>query len=183
MFCPLFVNSKGLMIMDISNYTNKIKKCLKWQISAILSLFIILCVSCKTQEVVKETYIERFDTIVEFQPDTSSMIALLECDSNYQVILKELEVANGERSHLEPQITKSGTTTKLKVESVSESKKEVLEGISESKVEKEYITEYIDKPIPKFYVNCTIGFFIILSIILLYIIIKILLKVYLHINI
>lgn len=73
----------------------------------------ILLVGCKTQQQVTETQKEvrvvDHDTTIIIQPDSASVMALLECDSLNNVIVKQLQNNNGER--IETQIIYVPTTS------------------------------------------------------------------------
>ena len=80
-------------------------------VAAICVALFLTMVSCKTpqpivQTEVKEVVIEREvrDTIVTTEPDSASIKALLECDSAGNVLIRELEEAQGKNLSLEMQL-------------------------------------------------------------------------------
>lgn len=86
---------------------------------AVCALFFILFLApgCSTGKPVvqtvtieKETIIHHRDTTIVTAPDSASVLALLECDSNYNVVIDKLSTIIGER-----------ITPSVKTEKVSES--------------------------------------------------------------
>lgn len=84
-------------------------------VAATIAAFIILVVmllttSCKTIvetiEVEKVVEYHHRDTTIVTEADSASMLALLECDSNYNVVMNDLSIANGKRLEMEAKLNK-----------------------------------------------------------------------------
>lgn len=119
-----------------------------------------LMTACKTpqpivQTEVKEVVIEREvrDTIVTIQPDSASIKALLECDSAGNVLIKELQEAQGKNVALQAQLKNTNKGTAIVIDCKQDSLERVIalqnEKISELNNNKQ--TETIEvKYIPSF---------------------------------
>jgi hypothetical protein len=119
-----------------------------------------LITACKTpqpivQTEVKEVVIEREvrDTIVNIAPDSASIKALLECDSAGNVLIKELEEAQGKNVKLQAQLKNTNKGTAIVIDCKQDSLERVIalqnEKISELNNNKQ--TETIEvKYIPSF---------------------------------
>ena len=133
-----------------------------WQTigAVVLTLMLLWMVSCKTpqpivQTEVKEVVIEREvrDTIVTIQPDSASIKALLECDSAGNVLIKELQEAQGKNVKLQAQLKNTSKGTAIVIDCKQDSLERVIalqnEKISELNNNKQ--TETIEvKYIPDF---------------------------------
>lgn len=116
--------------------------------------------SCRTpqpivQTEVKEVVVEREvrDTIVTIAPDSASIKALLECDSAGNVLVKELQEAQGKNVALQAKLKQTNKGTALVVDCKTDSLERVIalqnEKISELNNNKQ--TETIEvKYIPSF---------------------------------
>ena len=116
--------------------------------------------SCKTpqpivQTEVKEVIVEREvrDTIVTILPDSASIKALLECDSAGNVLIKELQEAQGKNMALQAQLKNTNKGTAIVIDCKQDSLERVIalqnEKISELNNNKQ--TETIEvKYIPDF---------------------------------
>ena len=123
-------------------------------------LFAWIVTSCKTpqpivQTEVKEVVIEREvrDTIVTIAPDSASIKALLECDSAGNVLIKELQEAQGKNVALQAQLKNTNKGTAIVIDCKQDSLERVIalqnEKISELNNNKQ--TETIEvKYIPDF---------------------------------
>jgi preprotein translocase subunit SecF len=130
-------------------------------------LLILACIilawmmtACKTpqpivQTEVKEVVIEREvrDTIVTIAPDSASIKALLECDSAGNVLIKELQEAQGKNVALQAQLKNTNKGTAIVIDCKQDSLERVIalqnEKISELNNNKQ--TETIEvKYIPSF---------------------------------
>ena len=152
--------------------------CTKTKMIYILFLCLFL-VSCKTQQSVtdtqKEVRIVDHDTTIIIQPDSASVMALFECDSMNNVIVKQLQNNNGER--IETQIiyvpTNNGGLS-LKVDCKEDSLQKIIQWqdslitIKTTTTTTEYVRRRngYDK-----FVSC--GFWILLSAMLVYVALKI----------
>ena len=115
---------------------------------------------CKTpqpivQTEVKEVVVEREvrDTIVTIAPDSASIKALLECDSAGNVLIKELQEAQGKNVSLQAQLQNTNKGTAIVIDCKQDSLERVIalqnEKISELNNNKQ--TETIEvKYIPSF---------------------------------
>jgi len=76
-------------------------------LAIILSIVLMfVCTSCKTQYIQGETItktitVTEHDTTIVVEPDSAAAVALLYCDSAYNVVLGDLEMSEGERINLE----------------------------------------------------------------------------------
>lgn len=123
-------------------------------------IMVWLLQSCKTpqpivQTEVKEVVVEREvrDTIVTIQPDSASIKALLECDSAGNVLIKELQEAQGKNVALQAQLKNTDKGTTIVIDCKQDSLERVIalqnEKISELNNNKQ--TETIEvKYIPDF---------------------------------
>jgi hypothetical protein len=133
-----------------------------WQVigTVILTAMLVWMVSCRTpqpivQTEVKEVIVEREvrDTIVTIAPDSASIKALLECDSAGNVLIKELEEAQGKNVVLQAQLKNTNKGTAIVIDCKQDSLERVIalqnEKISELNNNKQ--TETIEvKYIPSF---------------------------------
>jgi hypothetical protein len=134
-----------------------------WQvIGAIIlaAMLVWMLQGCRTpqpivQTEVKEVVVEREvrDTIVTIAPDSASIKALLECDSAGNVLIKELEEAQGKNVALQAQLKNTNKGTAIVIDCKQDSLERVIalqnEKISELKNNKQ--TETIEvKYIPSF---------------------------------
>lgn len=130
-------------------------------------LLILACIilawmmtACKTpqpivQTEVKQVIVEREvrDTIVTIAPDSASIKALLECDSAGNVLIKELQEAQGKNVALQAQLKNTNKGTSIMIDCKQDSLERVIqlqnEKISELNNNKQ--TETIEvKYIPSF---------------------------------
>jgi hypothetical protein len=134
-----------------------------WQvIGAIIlaAMLVWMLQGCRTpqpivQTEVKEVVVEREvrDTIVTIAPDSASIKALLECDSAGNVLIKELEEAQGKNVALQAQLKNTNKGTAIVIDCKQDSLERVIalqnEKISELNNNKQ--TETIEvKYIPSF---------------------------------
>ena len=133
-----------------------------WQVIGIviLAAMLVWMVSCKTpqpivQTEVKEVLVEREvrDTIVTILPDSASIKALLECDSAGNVLIRELQEAQGKNVALQAQLRNTNKGTAIVIDCKQDSLERVIalqnEKISELNNNKQ--TETIEvKYIPSF---------------------------------
>ena len=125
-----------------------------------VAMLVWMLQSCKTpqpvvQTEVKEVVVEREvrDTIVTIQPDSASIKALLECDSAGNVLIKELQEAQGKNVKLQLSLEQASGNGVVTVECKQDSLERVIalqnEKISELSNNKQ--TETIEvKYIPTF---------------------------------
>lgn len=106
-----------------------------WQTigAVVLTLMLLWMVSCKTpqpivQTEVKEVVIEREvrDTIVTIAPDSASIKALLECDSAGNVLIKELEEAQGKNVALQAQLKNTNKGNSIVIDCKQDSLERVI---------------------------------------------------------
>lgn len=57
------------------------------------------------QQTVREVRVVERDTIIRLPADSATMTALLECDSNYRVVLSELHAVQGTRIHCQTHLS------------------------------------------------------------------------------
>lgn len=87
--------------------------CLAVIVGVILTVLCCLCFGCKTQYIAgQETEriieVHHHDTTIVTEADSASAMALLECDSAYNVVLRELTIEQGKR--IVPSVTTKNTT-------------------------------------------------------------------------
>lgn len=79
-----------------------------------------------------ERTIERRDTAYMVAPDTAALRLLVECDSNFQAVVRELEVANGERIKASAKTESSGGALLVDVECKEDSLRVLVEQLRET---------------------------------------------------
>lgn len=79
-----------------------------------------------------ERTIERRDTAYMVAPDTAALRLLVECDSNFQAVVRELEVANGERINASAKTESSGGALLVDVECKEDSMRVLVEQLRET---------------------------------------------------
>ena len=99
----------------------------------IVAVVIGALASCSTpqpivQTEVKEVIVEREvrDTIVTIQPDSASIKALLECDSAGNVLIKELEEAQGKNVALQAQLKNTNKGASIVIDCKQDSLERVI---------------------------------------------------------
>lgn len=87
--------------------------------TVLLLMTVLFAYSCKSQKAITETLHIRTekeiirDTVITIQPDSAVLEAMLMCDSNNQVLLRQLKVYEGKR--LSYDVTIDSTNRALKV--------------------------------------------------------------------
>lgn len=127
---------------------------------ALVALAVGFC-SCSTPQPIvqtetKEVLIERVvtDTIVTIAPDSASIKALLECDSAGNVLIKELQEAQGKNVKLQAQLKNTNKGTAIVIDCKQDSlervialKDETIKELSNNKqtetIEVKYIPEVV----------------------------------------
>lgn len=79
-----------------------------------------------------ERTIERRDTAYMVAPDTAALRLLVECDSNFQAVVRELEVANGERINASAKASSTGGALLVDVECKEDSLRVLVEQLRET---------------------------------------------------
>ena len=142
-------------------------------------LTIILCLlfpSCKSQvALTNTTEKERIvtevvrDTVVKTEADSATILALLECDSLNNVILRQLDTKSGER--IEPQVSvkqHEDGTLGIQFDCKEDSLRHEIQLRDKIIEEKTTHTEQVAvKYVPDYYKNCTRGFWVLLVILVL----------------
>lgn len=102
-------------------------------VAAVLVAMLVWMVSCRTpqpivQTEVKEVVVEREvrDTIVTILPDSASIKALLECDSAGNVLIKELQEAQGKNVALQAQLKNTNKGTAIVIDCKQDSLERVI---------------------------------------------------------
>lgn len=102
-------------------------------VAAILVAIAVWMCSCKTpqpivQEVTKEVVVEREvrDTIVTIAPDSASIKALMECDSAGNVLINELQEAQGKNVALQAQLKNTNKGTAIVIDCKQDSLERVI---------------------------------------------------------
>jgi hypothetical protein len=88
-------------------------------IAGIIIIIVLLLVGCKTQYIAGQdteriVEVHHHDTTIVTEADSASAMALLECDSAYNVVLRELTIEQGKR--IVPSVTTKGTTKGLQID-------------------------------------------------------------------
>lgn len=86
----------------------------------------------RTDSVFVERTIERRDTTYMVAPDSAALRLLVECDSNFQAVVRELEVANGERINASAKYTNKGGALLVDVECGEDSLRVLVEQLRET---------------------------------------------------
>lgn len=129
--------------------------------AVLVAMLVWMLQGCRTpqpivQTEVKEVVVEREvrDTIVTIQPDSASIKALLECDSAGNVLIKELQEAQGKNVSLQAQLKNTNKGTALVIDCKQDSLEKVIaiqeEQIKELNSNKQVETIEV-KYIPAFY--------------------------------
>ena len=102
-------------------------------VAAICVAMAVFVCSCKSpqpivQMEVKEVVVEREvrDTIVTIQPDSASIKALLECNSAGNVLIKELQEAQGKNVALQAQLKNTSKGTAIVIDCKQDSLERVI---------------------------------------------------------
>lgn len=140
-------------------------------ITCVICFLFLAFASCTTQRVIET--IQR-DTIVKVEPDKAALQALLECDSNYNVVIKALEVEQGKRVVVTPEIIRDTLTNVVTLK--ADCQTDTIYIPITKVVTKETI---IQKEIPKYYKTINTIFWIVIAVVVLYIAAKILIRIYL----
>lgn len=152
----------------------------------ILLLAAALFIGCKINQPVvetieKEKIVEVYtrDTIIVTNADSASIHALLKCDSAYNVVVGELTTMQGERIKASSNVQKQGKDLLLSLDCKEDSLVSEVQLRDSVIRELEKNTKVIQvEVIPKFYKNCTWGFWILVVLIVLSIVARILIKIY-----
>ncbi len=131
-------------------------------------LFVLTCctpkqyVAGKTTIITKE--IVRHDTIIDIQADSASAVALLKCDSDYNVVLEDLLIANGEKIKLEAMLEDG----KMNINADTPKDTIVVERADTVYKEQEVVT-VVEYRMTDFQKSCYDGFWWLLAMILLFV--------------
>lgn len=159
-------------------------------IAIISKLFVTLCVlfllGCKTCQPIVETIekekiveVHTRDTTIVTKADSASIHAWLKCDSAYNVVVEELTTMQGERIKASSNVQKQGKDLLLSLDCKEDSLVNEIQLRDSIIHELEKNTKIIQvEVIPKFYKNCTWGFWILVVLIVLGIVARILIKIY-----
>lgn len=115
------------------------RKCSTWNAWLVIFMCFLLvgCVPRGTitstrDSVFVERTIERHDTAYMVAPDTAALRLLVECDSNFQAVVRELEVVNGERIKASAKTESSGGALLVDVECKEDSLRVLVEQLRET---------------------------------------------------
>lgn len=145
--------------------------------AALLALVLSLIFSlsgCKCPEYVAGTDTEKVieihhhDTTIVTEADSASVMALLRCDSAYNVVVEELTAKNGERLSTGTKTAKNGNALQLIVDCKEDSLAQIIQwqdSVIRSKTTQTIVKEV--KYVPNYYKNCTRGFWFLLVILIL----------------
>ena len=151
-----------------------VKKTMKLRITKIL-LLLCLFTSCRSvQPCVVGTnthdsvyvYVENTDTIVVVEPDSASMMALLECDSMGNMLLRELEQEQGRNIALSATLKGNVLTVDCKQDSLQQLVNRLREVVREYETNdtKEVVTVEV---VTKYYRFTSWAFWIVVAILLI----------------
>lgn len=79
-----------------------------------------------------ERTIERHDTAYMVAPDSAALRLLVECDSNFQAVVRELEVANGERINASAKTERMGNAAAITIDCKEDSLRVLVEQLRET---------------------------------------------------
>lgn len=79
-----------------------------------------------------ERTIERRDTAYMLAPDSAALRLLVECDSNFQAVVRELEVANGERINASAKTERMGNASAITIDCKEDSLRVLVEQFRET---------------------------------------------------
>lgn len=85
-----------------------------------------------TDSVFVERTIERRDTTYMVSPDSAALRLLVECDSNFQAVVRELEVANGERINASANTERTGNAAAITIDCKEDSLRVLVERLRET---------------------------------------------------
>lgn len=112
----------NVLEQEAKEYRSKRDLVVTIAIAAVLLLLGFLC-SCKTQYIAGQdteriVEIHHHDTTIVVEADSASAMALLECDSAYNVVLRELTIEQGKRivTSVTTKNTTKGTTNGLQID-------------------------------------------------------------------
>lgn len=117
------------------------RKCSTWNAWSWLVFFMcFLLVGCvprgtvfqRTDSVFVERTIERHDTAYIVSPDSAALRLLVECDSNFQAVVRALEVANGERINASAQTERIGNAAAITIDCKEDSLRVLVERLKET---------------------------------------------------
>ena len=86
----------------------------------------------RTDSVFVERTIERHDTAYMVAPDSAALRLLVECDSNFQAVVRELEVANGERINASAKTERMGNAAAITIDCKEDSLRVLVEQLRET---------------------------------------------------
>ena len=86
----------------------------------------------RTDSVFVERTIERRDTAYMVAPDSAALRLLVECDSNFQAVVRELEVANGERINASAKTERMGNAAAITIDCKEDSLRVLVEQLRET---------------------------------------------------
>lgn len=152
----------------------------------ILLLAAALFVGCKTCQPIVETIekekiveVHTRDTAIVTKADSASIHALFKCDSAYNVVVWELTALQGERIKASSNVQKQSKDLLLSLDCKEDSLVSEVQLRDSVIRELEKNTKVIQvEIIPKFYKNCTCGFWILIVLVVLSIVTRILIKIY-----
>ena len=164
-------------------------KIMSYSIIALLLLFVICCfVGCKSQQplvnmietVRTEKEIIR-DTVISTDPDSATVKALLECDSTNKVILRHIDLLQGERIKTSVEVKQNTDgSTNLIVECKEDSLRHEIQIrdkiIEELKNSREQVPVEVEKKGSAFLRNSGIALWVIIALIIAGVVIGIILK-------
>lgn len=115
------------------------RKCFTWNAWLLVFMCFVLvgcvprgAVTSTRDSVFVERTIERRDTAYMVAPDTAALRLLVECDSNFQAVVRELEVANGERINASAKTESNGGALLVDVECGEDSLRVLVEQLRET---------------------------------------------------
>lgn len=136
-------------------------------------LLVMFLTGCKCPEYVagteteKEVIVNVHDTTIITQADSASMIALLRCDSAFNVVVEELSTLNGQRLQMAANAQKQGNGgVVLKVDCKEDSLMQIIQW--QDSIIKSHTKETIVKEVvPPFYKGSTIALWVLIACIIL----------------
>ena len=108
-----------------------------WLCVFFMCFLLVGCVPCGTimstrDSIFVERTIERHDTAYMVAPDSAALRLLVECDSNFQAVVRELEVANGERINASAKTERMGNAAAITIDCKEDSLRVLVEQLRET---------------------------------------------------
>lgn len=130
------------------------------------------------QQTVREVRVVERDTIIRLPADSATMTALLECDSNYRVVLSELHAVQGTRIHCQTHLSAQQDAQQPFVLNIIASQQDTTRRLTlrDTTIGVQQTNILRERYIPTYYRVIHCAFWILLALQMLWIALKIVLK-------